>query len=116
MATVSKLKLSGSSDGEMINLATTSTAATTIHTFTASTGLNTYDEVYLWGFNNATASLNITLEYGSTTLDIVHTITAKSGLTLMLPGLIGNTGLVLKGFKSTTGDCGVIGFVNEITS
>jgi hypothetical protein len=111
-----KLKLSASSDGEPLNLATSSSGATTIHTFTASTGDNTYDEIYLWAFNNATASMNITLEYGSTTLTCVTTVYPKAGQTLLLPGLIGNTGLVLKGFKSTTGDARVIGFVNQITS
>lgn len=111
-----KLKLSGSSDGEPINLATTSTSATTIHTFCTSAGDNTYDEVYLWAFNNATVNFNLTLEYGSTALDIITTIPYRTGAVLVLPGLIGNTGMVLKGFKSTTGDGGVIGFVNQITS
>jgi hypothetical protein len=115
MATVQKIKLSGSSDGELINLATTSTGATTIHTFCTSAGDNTYDEVYLWGFNNSTATRNITLEYGSTALTIVQSIPSKVGTVLVLPGLIGNTTMVLKGFASLAG-CGVIGFVNQITS
>ena len=115
MTTVAKLKLSGSSDGELINLATTSSGATTIHTFCTGTGDNTYDEVYLWAFNNSTAARNITLEDGSTSLIIVQSIPAKAGLTLMMPGLVGNTTKVLKGFAALAG-CGVSGFVNQISS
>jgi hypothetical protein len=115
MATVSKIKLSGSSDGEPINLATSSSGATTIHTFCTSAGDNTYDEIYLWGINNSTAARNITLEYGSTALTIVHSVAAKAGATLMLPGLIGNTSMVLKGFGAVAG-CEVVGFGNAISS
>lgn len=113
---IAKLKLSGSTAGKPLNLATSSTGATTIHTFTASTGNNTYDEVYLWAFNNATAVMNITLEYGATDLTCVTTIGAKAGATLLLPGLIGNAGTVLKGFKSNAGAASIVGFVNQITS
>ena len=112
-----KAKLSGSSDGMPINtLATTSTGATTIHTFTASTGANTWDEIYLWGFNNGTGSVNITLEYGSTANTIVQTLGAKAGNTLILPGTIGNAGVILKAFKSGSATVGVVGFINQISS
>ena len=115
MGTILKSKLSGSSDGELINLATTSSGATVIHTFCTSAEDNTYDEIYLWGYNNGTADINVTLEDGSTTLVLIQSIPAKSGLNLMLPGLIGNTSLALKGFSALTG-CGVKGFVNKISS
>jgi hypothetical protein len=112
-----KAKLSGSSDGMPINtLATTSTGATTIHTFTTSTGANTWDEIYLWGFNNGTGNVDITLEYGSTTAIIVQTLSPKTGNTLILPGTVGNAGTVLKAFKSGTTAMGLIGFINSVSS
>lgn len=112
-----KGKLSGSSNGTPINtLATNSTGATTIHTFTASTGANTWDEIYLWGFNNGTGNVNITLEYGSTTAIIVQTLYPKAGNTPILPGTVGNAGTVLKAFKSGTTSMGLIGFINSVSS
>ena len=117
MATVAKLKFSGSSDGEPILItATSSTGAITVHTCTTGTGDNTYDEMYLWGYSNATGNVTLTLEYGDTSHPIAHTLTAKAGHTLVLPGLIGNTALVIKAFKSAAVTVGISGFVNRISS
>lgn len=116
MSAVEKLKLSGSSDGEPVLVtATTSTAAITIHTC-ATAGDNTFDEVWLWGFNNATAAVTLTIEYGDTAHPIVQTLSAKTGHTLVLPGLLGNTSLVIKAFKSAATVVGVTGFVNRYTT
>jgi len=112
-----KVKLSGSSDGEIVLItSTTSSGANTIHTFTASTGDNTWDEIYLWGYNNGTGATNISLEYGSTTAVMTQSLGAKTGATLLLPGTIGNTGLVLKAFKGGTATVGVVGFINAVSS
>ena len=117
MATVAKYKLSGSTAGKpMLITSTNSTGANTIHTCGSATGENSHDEIYLWGFNNSTASVNLSIEYGDTTAVIVHTLTAKAGNTLVLPGTIGNASTAIKGFKSTTGTVGVVGFVNRISS
>lgn len=117
MSTVSKLKFSGSSDGEPVLItATSSTGAITVHTCATSAGDATYDEIYLWGYNNATGNINLTIEYGDTSHPIIHTLTAKAGNTIVLPGQIGNTALVIKAFKSAAGTVGVSGFVNRISS
>lgn len=117
MSTVSKLKLSGSSDGEPVLItATSSTGAITIHTCATGTGDNSYDEVYLWGYNNSSADVDLTLEFGDTSHPIIHTLSSKAGHTLVMPGLIGNTSLVIKAFKSASGTVGVSGFVNRISS
>ena len=112
-----KAKLSGSSDGEPILITgTTSTAANTLHTTSTSAGDNTWDEIYVWGYNNGTGSVNLTIEYGSTSHVLVHSLGAKTGNTLILPGTIGNTGLVVKAFKGGSAAVGVMGFVNQISS
>lgn len=113
-----KAKLSGSSDGEPILITgTTSTAANTLHTTSTSAGDNTWDEIYLWGFNNGTGDVNLTIEYGSTSHVIVQTLSAKAGLSVpILPGTVGNTGLVVKAFKGGSATVGVLGFVNQISS
>ena len=117
MATVAKLKFSGSSDGEpVIITATSSTNAITVHTCTTGTGDATYDEMYLWGYNNTSGTVDLTVEYGDTSHPVVQTLTGKAGETLVLPGLIGNTSLVIKAFKSSTAVVGVSGFVNRISS
>ena len=117
MATVAKLRLSGSSDGEpVIITATSSTNAITIHTCATSAEDNTYDEVYLWGYNNTSGTVDLTVEYGDTSHPVVQTLTGKAGKTLVLPGLIGNTSLVIKAFKSSASVVGVSGFVNRISS
>ena len=118
MAGIVKAKLSGSTDGEPVLITSTnSTGATTIHTFASGvSGENSWDEIYLWGFNNSTADINLTIEYGSTSHIIVHSIPYKEGMTLILPGTVGHNGLVLKGFKGATGTLGVAGFINRISS
>lgn len=117
MATVEKLKFSESSEGGPVLItATTSTAAVTIHTCTTGTGDGTWDEIYLWGYTNDDSDVNLIIEYGDTSHPIIQTLTLKAGNTLALPGSIGNTALVIKGFKGSTGVVGVLGFVNRISS
>ena len=50
MATFTKLKLSGSTDGKQIKVSQTATAGTTIHTAHATS----LDEVWLWAVNSST--------------------------------------------------------------
>ena len=58
MATITKRKLTGSTDGQSILIGTaTGTAATTIHTAVAGTVAGSYDEVWLYAYNGGTASL-----------------------------------------------------------
>lgn len=118
MATFSKITLSGSTDGKAIKVAATATPGTTIHT--ASTTTTTFDEIWLYAQNTDTTDRKLTIQYGGTTSpddEIEVTVTAESGLFLVVPGLIlkGNaTPLVVRAFAATANVITIHGYVNRI--
>lgn len=118
MATVVKRKLSGSTDGAPIKVAATSTPGTLIHTAVAGTTAGTFDEIWLYAYNSHTASVELTIEYGGATApdqNIKVTLASKSGLSLIVPGLILQNGLTVKAFAGTTNVITISGWVNSIT-
>ena len=120
MATITKTKLSGSTDGRAIKVAATATAGDTIHT--GSGTATTYDEVWIYAQNTSGSDVKLTLEWGGTTApdDLIElTITAEAGLTLVAPGLLikGNASpLIVKAFAGTTNVITLHGYVNQITA
>lgn len=118
MATYSKLKLSGSTDGKAIAVAATSSPGTTIHT--GSGTATTIDEIWLYAMNQSAADVKLTVEWGgTTTADLIEqTITTEAGLTLVAPGIIlkGNAGaaLIVKAFAPS--GINIFGYVNQITA
>jgi hypothetical protein len=117
MATYSKLKLSGSTNGRQIKLAATSTPGTLIHTAVA--GTVDMDEVWLYVTNNHTASLSLTIEFGGTASpdDLIQmSIPSKQGLYLIVPGFLLNNGLVIRAFAQTANLLCISGWVNRITN
>lgn len=121
MASFSKLALSGSTDGKMIKVAATATAGTTIHT--GSSTATTFDEVWLYAVNTDTTDRKLTIEWGGTASpdDLIEfTVTAESGLFLIVPGLIlkGNASaaLVIRAFAATANVVNIAGYVNRITA
>jgi hypothetical protein len=120
MATFSKITLSGSTDGKMIQVGAISTPGTTIHT--GSTTATTYDEIWLYAVNSDTVNRKLTIEWGGTSVpaDLIELyVPAESGLYLIAPGLVlkGNaTALVVKAFASTASVINIAGYVNRITA
>ena len=120
MATFSKIALSGSTDGKLIKVAATATAGTTIHTGSATA--STFDEIWLYAVNSDTTDRKLTIEFGGTSSPddlIEQTITAESGLLLVVPGLVikGNaTPLVVRAFAASANVVMVGGYVNRITA
>jgi hypothetical protein len=120
MASFSKIPLSGSTDGRGIHLDDAATPGKTIHT--GSTSTSVIDEIWLYAMNYDTTDRKLTIEWGGATAggDIIEqTITAESGLVLVVPGLIikGNaTALVVAGFAATTSAINIFGYVNRITA
>jgi hypothetical protein len=113
-----KRKLSGSTDGLAIKVAATGTAGTTIHTAVAGTTAGTFDEIWLYAYNGHTAAVVLTIEFGGAGVpdqNIVITVAAKTGLLLVVPGLILQNGLVVKAFAGTTNVITLTGYVNTIT-
>ena len=118
MATAVKRKLSGSTDGMPIKVVATATAGTTIHTVPAGTTDGSYDEIWLYAYNGHTTTVTLTIEYGGATVpdqNIIITLAAKSGLTLIVPGLILQNALSVKAFASVANVITLSGFVNRIT-
>lgn len=118
MASLSKVELSGSTDGRCILVAATATPGTAIHTARAVTGQDQYDEIWLWAVNADTTARKLTLEFGGVTApgDIVElTVPPEAGLVLICPGLILQNSLVVRAFCASANLVSICGFVNQIT-
>ena len=115
MATFTKLKLSGSTDGKGIKVVQTATAGDTIHTAHATD----LDEIWIWAVNSQAAAVQLTIEWGEATApdgNIEVSIDGESGLFLIVPGLLLTNSLVVKAFAGTTAVIVIHGFVNRITA
>lgn len=121
MATLSKIALQPAGttgDGLGILVAATATAGTAIHT--ASNIATTIDEVWLYAYNNHSASILLTIEYGGVTApkDVIkQTLTAQNGLVLVCAGLViqGNASAkVIRAFAATANQISIFGYVNRI--
>ena len=117
MATAAKRHLSGGADGLPIKVVQTATAGTTIHTAVAGTTDGTFDEIWLYAQNNHTAAVTLTIEFGSAAAEgnIILTLASKSGLQLVVPGLILHNGSTVKAFASSANVVSISGFVNTLT-
>lgn len=117
MATYSKLVLSGSTNGKQIKVAATATPGTTIHT--AGAGTTNADEIWIYATNNHTAAVVLSIEWGGVASpdDLIQmSIPSKTGLYLLVPGLVLNNGLVVKAFAATANVISISGWVNRITA
>lgn len=116
MSTFSKLALSGSTNGKQILItATTSASAVMIHT--AVTGSSSFDEIWLYAYNDATSSLSCSILWGGTTEpnDVVRAlIPNQSGRTLIVDGKILQNGLVVGAYAQVANEIVIDGFVNRI--
>lgn len=118
MATFSKQKFSGSTDGLPIKVVNTVIAsADTIHTAVA--GTTDFDEVWLYAVNNSSTAIKLTICWGGQT-DVDHTIefnvAGEEGLKCIIPGLILQNAKVIKAFAGTANQITILGFVNRITA
>lgn len=114
MATFTKQKLSGSTDGKAVKVAATATAGTTIHTAHATA----LDEIWLYAHNSSASTVKLTLEFGGTAAPDDHieiNIGAEgTGLVLVSPGLLLTNSLVVKAFAATANVITLTGYVNRI--
>ena len=120
MATFTKKKLSGSTDGKAIKATGTNSAgAVTVHTAVAGTTVGTFDEIWLYANNTSASAVKLTVEFGTDTAadgNIELTIAAEAGLVLVLPGLILQNGMVVEAFAATADVILLTGYVNAITA
>lgn len=114
MAQITKLKLSGSTDGRMVKVVATATLGTTIHAAHATS----LDEIWLWAVNSDSTDRKLTIEFGgaSSPDDLIEvTIPAEDGLYVVVPGLILTNSLVVTAFCAAANVVMIGGFVNRIT-
>jgi hypothetical protein len=120
MATFTKQKLSGSTDGLGIKVTGTGTGSTvTVHTAVAGTTVGTFDEIWLYANNTSASAVKLTIEWGTATAadgNIELTIAAESGLVLVIAGLILQNAKVVKAFAATADVILLTGYVNAITA
>lgn len=115
MATYTKQKLSGSTDGKGIKITQTATAGDTIHTADATA----LDEIWLYVVNSGSVGVTLTVEWGEATApdgNIEGTIPADEGLILFIPGLLLTNELVVKAFASVADVLIIHGYVNRISA
>lgn len=116
MATFSKIKLSGSTNGRGIAVAATATLGTTIH----ATGATALDELWLYANNTHSSAVVLTVEFGgvTTTSDLIQQSIAAtpSGLVLVCAGLILTGSTTVTAFAGTASKIELFGFVNRITA
>jgi hypothetical protein len=114
------IPFSGSTQGQAVLVAATSSAGTTIHT--TGTSATIVDRLSIWAYNAHSGDVLLTVEFGGATApnqNIVQTITAKTGLTLVVDGLIllgnGSAALTVKAFAATTNVITLSGYVMRVT-
>ena len=114
MATFTKVKLSGSTNGRGIAVAATATLGTTIHTAHATA----LDEIWLYANNIHSSAVTLTVEFGgvTSTSDLIQQSIAvtPSGLVLVVAGLLVTGSVVVTAFAGTANKIELFGFVNRI--
>ena len=114
------IPFSGSTQGQGVKVVATSTAGTLIHT--TGTSATIIDRLSIWAYNGHSADVVLTIEFGGATVpdqNIVQTITTKTGLTLVVDGLIllgnGSVALTVKAFAATGNVIVLSGYVLRVT-
>ena len=111
-----KALLSGSTNGKQIKVtATTNGTAIIIHT--AVSGTSSWDEIWLYAYNDDTVSRTLNLLWGGTTEPdnvIRVSVGAKSGRVLAIDGMLLQNSLVVKAYADVANVVVVDGFVNNI--
>jgi hypothetical protein len=101
-------------------VAATATTGTTIHATGTSSSI--IDEIWLYAVNSDTTNRKLTIEFGGTSSpdDLIElTVTAESGLVLVVPGLVlagtGSAARTVTAFAATANVISIGGYVNRIT-
>jgi len=111
---ISKVILSGSTDGKPIPITTTESPGNLIHTASATE----IDEIWLYLTNNNTDPVTVTVQWGLTTTvgSIIQTVPSQAGLYLAVPGLVLTNNSIVRVFASVSDVITVLGFVNRIST
>jgi hypothetical protein len=111
---LSKLSLSGSTNGKAILVGTT---ATTIHVATASA--SNLDEIWLFATNITTSAVKLSIQFGGTSdTDLIEeTIPPESGIKCIIPGLAlgGAASLNVTALAATANAINMHGYIHRFT-
>lgn len=116
MASISKVLLSGSTNGRFIQVTGTASAgANLIHT--AASGTTNLDELHIFATNYHTSDVTLTVEYGGTAAsnEVKFTIPPNVGLIEIIPSFLLQNSLVVDAYANVASVVNVGGFVNRIT-
>jgi hypothetical protein len=112
MTVLSKIPLSGSTNGRGIAVAATAIGSgTTLHTANAVTGAGQGDELVLYAANIDTVAHTLTIGFGGTTTADTSQYTIQPGLTVqVMAGLIIQNSLVVAAAADVTNKINIFGF------
>jgi len=117
MASFTKLPLSASVTGKNILLTTTaSSVAIPLHT--APAGVTSIDEVWLYAYNEASASVVASVLWGGTSepADVSrHNVSSRVGRTLLIDGKVIQNGLTVSAYATTASVVVFDGYINRMT-
>ncbi len=117
MAQVSKIKLSGSTNGRNVKVVATGSVGTTIHTAVAGTTVGLFDEIWLWAYNSDTVARVLTIQFGGAATpddDIKVTIPPQVGLVPVVPGLILQNGTVVAAYAAAANVVTISGYAHAM--
>ena len=110
--TITKVKLSASTNGRGVKVAATATAGTTIHTADATA----LDEIVTYVTNTSSTDCSLTFEFGGTTSpdDNMKFIVPANETIPCIPGIPLTGSVVVRAFAAVANVLIVFGFVNRI--
>lgn len=113
MATITKLKPSGSTNGRPIKIAATATAGTTFHTAHATS----LDEVTMYLSNTDSVERAVTVEFGGVTSpdDHLKFLVPPGETILAVPGIPVTGSVVVAAFAAAANVITMSGYVNRIS-
>jgi hypothetical protein len=117
MATMSKLPLSATADGDGVNITTASPidgSDTVIHT--AGSGTTNFDLVTLFAYNDDTVDRVLHLKWGDSADSIKLTIPFQAGLVLVCADLPIADSNTIEASASAVNVVTVYGYVNRVTA
>lgn len=110
---ITKEILSGSTGGRLIKVVAVASPGTEIHTASISK-----DEIFLYATNTDVLTRTLFIEFGGVTSPddlIIVQIPSKSGMEIIVNGLVLTTSLVVTAYASVANTINIGGYVNRIS-
>lgn len=113
MAIFTKEFLSGSTNGRPIQITTTASPGTLIHTAHATS----VDEIYIYACNTSDKNKLLFIEFGGTlSSDLINVnIKRNAGLILVIPGSPLTNSTIVRAYAEDANVINIVGWVNRIT-